>query len=330
MHVCYDARDLPERLRGAVLALGNFDGVHRGHQAVLGRARMLAQAQGAPVGVMVFHPHPRQFFQPDKHLFRLTPLEVKLELLQELGLDLAVVMTFDAAFAALSADEFIDEILLRRLGISHAVAGFDFHFGKARAGSPELLRQAGAARGFGVTIVEAVAGGEGLFSSSAVRKHLEAGEAREAARQLGYWWFARGTVIKGDQRGRDLGYPTANMALPAGSALAHGIYAVRVRRLEGGRLTSRDGVASFGVRPTFGGGNPLLETFIFDFSGDLYGETIEVELVGFIRPEAKFDTVAALIARMDEDSAQARAILAAAAQGEPIGDLARVRAGETA
>ena len=312
MRVVHELSDLPAALTGASLALGNFDGVHRGHQAVLRVAMEVAAEGGTAAGTMVFEPHPREFFRPDVPLFRLTTMETKLELFEALGLDFAVVMRFAADLARTHAGAFIEEFLVRRLAISHAVAGFDFQFGKDREGTPEFLNRAGERHGFGVTIVERVSGAEGLFSSSAIRRHLEAGEVDQAAKSLGYRWFVRGEVISGDKRGRDLGFPTANIALPASTRLRHGIYAVRVRRGAGDKARVHDAVASFGVRPTFGGGRPLLEVFVFDFSDDLYGETIEVEFVGFIRPEARFDGIDILVARMNEDVDAARGLLTVA------------------
>lgn len=319
MHVSHDGRDLPARLAGASLALGNFDGVHRGHQAVLAAARAAAGAAGRPAGVMVFEPHPRAFFQPDRPLFRLTALDVKLELFAAYGLDLAVVMRFDAALAGMGAGAFVDDILVGRLAIAHAACGFDFHFGKGREGTPAFLRAAAARHGFGVTIVEPVANGGEVYSSSAVRACLAEGRVEEAARMLGYRWFVRGAVAGGDRRGRTIGFPTANIALAPETRLRHGIYAVRVKRGEGAAASVHDAVANFGVRPTFGAGTPLLEVFLFDFSGDLYGETLEVEFVGFIRSEVRFDGVEALVAQMHDDAARARALLAASrASGSPL------------
>jgi len=265
---------------------------------------------------MVFEPHPREYFRPHLPVFRLTSLAVKLELLAAFGLDFTVVMDFNAELAAMEPDAFIEEILLERLGISRAVAGFDFHFGKSRKGTPEFLTRYADGHGFNVSIVEPVGGGEGTFSSSAIRRHLEAGEVAEAASLLGYRWFVRGEVVAGDQRGRDLGFPTANIVMPASCRLAYGIYAVRVRGGEGERRKVHDAVASYGVRPTFGGGNPVLEVYVFDFKGDLYGKTLEVEFVSWLRPELKFDDIDALTAQIAADCDDARAALAGSARGD--------------
>ena len=319
-------RALPGDCGNGVLALGNFDGVHLGHQSVLAETRAIAARSGMPAGVLTFEPHPRRFFRPEQPLFRLTGQDEKVELLAACGMDFAVVLTFDAALGAMTAEAFVTQILGETLAVSHVVAGFNFHFGKGRKGTPEVLQALGAQCGIGVTILHPAGIGETVYSSSAIRRLLAEGDVAGAARLLGYRWFVRATIIQGDQRGRTLGYPTANMALAPGTDLAHGIYAVRMRRGGQGQAQSiHDGVASFGVRPTFGGGRALLETFLFDFSGDLYGETAEVEFIGRIRGEEKFDSAEALVARMDKDSRQARDMLAAAAARPLDFPLARAR-----
>ena len=314
MRVLDNPQSMPADCAGAVLALGNFDGVHRGHQAVLSQTMRIARDLGRPVGAMIFTPHPRRFFRPQDPLFPLTPLDVKLELLEACGLDFVVNMRFDAAFASTSAEDFVATVLAKQLDVSHVVAGFNFHFGKARQGTPAFLREAGSRHGLGVTILERAGDGERVYSSSAIRALLQAGNVATAAQALGYWWFVRSSVISGDRRGRELGFPTANMALSPETDLAHGIYAVRVRRFHDGVKSRHDGVASFGVRPTFGGGRALLETHLFDFSGDLYGDTAEIEFINFIRPEAKFDGVEALIAQMEKDCLIAKDMLARSRQ----------------
>lgn len=292
--------------RGAALAIGNFDGVHRGHQALLRRAIAAGQDIGRPSGALVFEPHPRVFFHPSEPHFELTPLPLKLALFEGLGLDVTVVLAFDAGLAALSAREFIDRILLAGLGIGHAVIGYDFFFGKNRGGSPETLRDAGAELGFGVTVVSPVAEGGEAFSSSAVRAALAQGDVTGAAEQLGRHWRVAGRVVSGAKRGAGLGYPTANMPLPPGAALAHGIYAVRVHV----GTDCHGGAAYLGTRPTFDDGPPILEVFLFDFDGDLYGREIEVAFIGFIRPDRRFDTAEALQAQMARDCEAARERLA--------------------
>ena len=304
---------VPERIRGAFVAIGNFDGVHRGHRAVIDAAIAHARRDGKPAIALTFEPHPRAFFQPARPLFRLTPEAAKLELLAAAGLDGAVVMTFDAALAKVTADDFVAGILIRRLGIAGAVAGADFHFGKGREGTPAFLRDEGRLRGFAVDLIPPFLVDGKPVSSSAIREALSRGEVERARELLGYPWFVGGKVLHGDKRGRDLGFPTANLALDPATTLAHGIYAVRV--LARGAL--HDGVANFGRRPTFGGGVPLLEIHIFDFSGDLYGEDVVAAFLGWIRPELKFAGVGELVEKMKEDSRLARERLARAGDAFP-------------
>jgi riboflavin kinase / FMN adenylyltransferase len=304
---------VPEQARGAALAIGNFDGVHRGHQALLTAAIAVAARLHCPAGAIVFEPHPREFFQPDHPHFRLSPLRRKLALLEMLGLGVGVVIPFDASLAALSADAFIERVLAQALAARHVVVGYDFRFGKGRAGDVELLRQAGGVHGFGVTVVPQMAESGEVFSSSGVRAMLAQGDVRGAAQMLGHWWRVGGTVVGGAQRGRGLGFPTANLALSRGTALAHGIYAVRVYS-EGKR---RDGAAYLGTRPTFDDGEAVLEVFLLDFDGNLYGRDIEVEFIDFVRGDAKFAAVADLETQMAKDCARAREILATA-PAEPV------------
>lgn len=299
--------------RGAVVALGNFDGVHLGHRAVIGAALEMAQAQGRPAMAVTFEPHPRSFFSPNTPQFRLTDLRDKLRLLAATGLSGAVVMTFDAARARTSAMDFINHDLIGRLGVSGISVGFDFHFGKGRAGSPQLLADEGPRRGISVHIQPHIDVDGRAVSSTAIRNALGQGQIDEATTLLGYPWFISGEVIHGEKRGRDLGYPTANIRLDPACGLRHGVYAVRV-----GRGAERyDAVASFGRRPTFDNGAPLLEVFLFDFKGDLYGSRLDVAFIAFLREELKFDGVPALIAQMDQDSVRARAALAAAPEAFP-------------
>lgn len=308
MQVIHGYTDVPAAARGGALAIGSFDGVHRGHQALLAEARSEARKTGAPAGVVLFEPHPREFFQPGKPHFRLTPLPRKLELLEALGLDVAIVLRFDAGLAALTADEFIERVLVKGLGVAHVVIGYDFRFGKARAGDPDTLRRAGAQHGFGVTVVAQVAEAGEVFSSSAIRAELAQGDVAGAGQMLGHWWRVSSAVIGGAKRGTGLGFPTANIRLEPGTALAHGIYAVRVHA-DG---TRHDGAAYLGTRPTFDEGEPLLEVFLFDFDGDLYGRRIDVEFIDFLRGDSRFDSIEALKAQMQKDCDRARTILAAA------------------
>ncbi len=308
MQVFHGAAHVPREMRGAVLAIGNFDGVHRGHQALLAAALAEAGRRGRQSGAMVFEPHPREHFQPLEPHFHLTPLNEKLRLLRAMGLHLTVVQPFDAALASLPAEAFIERLLVAGLGVSHVVIGYDFFFGKGRGGNPELMRRAGAEMGFGVTVVEPVAEHGEVFSSSTVRLKLAQGDVKAAAHDLGHWWRVVGRVVGGAKRGTGMGYPTANVPMPKGTALGHGIYAVRVHL---GRET-HDAAAYLGTRPTFDDGKPVLEVFLFDFEGDLYGREIDVEFIDFIRADRRFDGMDALKAQMARDVARARDILAAA------------------
>jgi riboflavin kinase / FMN adenylyltransferase len=295
-------------LRGAVVAIGNFDGVHRGHQAVIAAARKRAAELSRPAAVLTFEPHPRIFFNPGEKLFRLTDEPAKLRLLAASGLDGAIVLTFNAGLAKLTADEFVTRILVERFGIGGAVIGFNFYFGAKRSGSPDFLVAQGKKHGFTVDIVPPLRDGARPVSSGPIREALGAGRLDEAAEFLGYPWFVSGTVIHGDKRGRELGFPTANLALDPACGLRHGIYAVRAA-VDGRRY---DAVASFGRRPTFDNGPVLLEIFLFDFSGDLYGKSIDVAFIAWIRDEKAFASAADLVRQMQEDSHLAREALARA------------------
>ncbi len=306
MQVIHGHDHVPRNARGAVLAIGNFDGVHRGHQVLLTTARDVGKALKAPAGVLAFEPHPRALFQPDRPHFRLTTITQRIALFQRFGMDLAVVLPFDRKLAELSAEHFIERVLVAGLGIKHTVIGYDFHFGKGRGGSPASLVAAGQEMGFGVTIVDPVAAGGEVFSSSAIRAELAQGDVDGAAALLGHTWRVSGEVKGGAKRGTGMGYPTANIGLAPGTALAHGIYAVKVH--VGGKV--HDGAAYLGTRPTFDNGDAVLETFLLDFDGDLYGKTIELEFIGFIRGDRKFDSMEALVAQMDKDVARTREVLA--------------------
>ena len=302
---------LPAGLKGGVVAIGNFDGVHLGHRAVLRQTLDIARANAVPALALTFEPHPRTFFRPQQPVFRLTDARRKAELLLDAGMDGVISEAFDRDLAELTPDDFVERQLLHGLGASHVIAGHDFHFGRNRAGTPELLKQQGDRHGFAVTLVDPfsdpVQPGE-IVSSSRIRQALGEGDIATANRLLDRPYDVSGTVVEGAKLGRTLGYPTANLKLPEETGLRHGIYAVRLRRADG---SLHDGVASFGRRPTFDNGAPLLETFVFDFSDDLYGEEIGILFHGWIRPEEKFDSAEALIVQMDRDSEAARAILAA-------------------
>ncbi|MCC0015867.1 MAG: bifunctional riboflavin kinase/FAD synthetase [Rhodobiaceae bacterium] len=307
---------------GCAVAIGNFDGVHRGHQAVIGAARAMAGRLRCPAIALTFEPHPRQVFAPHAPLFRLSLPEAKLHLLRATGLGGALVVGFDRDFAANEAQTFVDEVLVARLGARAVAVGDNFHFGRARAGNPALLTQLGREKGFEVEIVGPQGDDDTVFSSSAVRAHLAAGELAAAAAILGYRWFFEAEVVHGEKRGRDLGYPTANMALDPACGLRQGVYAVRAV-IDGETV---GGVANFGTRPQFDDGAPLFETFFFDVSRDLYGKTLAVTPLAFLRGEAKFDSVAALIAQMDADAEAARGVIAALAASDPVADFPMARA----
>jgi riboflavin kinase/FMN adenylyltransferase len=302
-----------EALAGAVVAIGNFDGVHRGHKAVIAAAQQRAAALGRPAAALTFEPHPRSFFHPGEPLFRLTDATTKLRLLAATGLDGAIVLTFDEALANLSAEDFVKRILVERVAVAGAAIGFNFHFGANRAGSPDFLVAEGKRHGFAVDIVPPLRDRGRPVSSQPIREALAGGRLEAAAELLGYPWFLSGTVIHGDKRGRELGFPTANLKPDPSCGLRRGIYAVRAA--VGGRRY--DGVASFGRRPMFDAGTVLLEIFLFDFSGDLYGETMDVAFIGFLRDEAKFASAEELIRQMQEDARLAREVLGRAPDAFP-------------
>jgi riboflavin kinase / FMN adenylyltransferase len=305
-------------LAGAVVAIGNFDGVHRGHRVVIRAALMRARELGRKAAALTFTPHPRLFLRPQESLFELSSERNKLRLLAATGLDGAVVMHFDAALAATPAEDFITKILARALGIGGAAIGFDFHFGKNRTGSPSFLAEQGARLGFAVDVAPPLEDEGRPVSSGAARAALAAGRVVEATELLGAPWFVSGEVIHGDKRGRELGFPTANLKLSPTCGLKHGIYAVRIDA-SGKR---HDGVASFGRRPMFDDGAPLLEVFLFDFDGDLYGRPIDVAFIGWIRHEQKFESIETLKRHMAADVAQARDALKRAGNAFPLlGDI---------
>ncbi len=299
---------LPEALRGGVVAIGNFDGVHRGHRAVLDRALELAEARGVPALVLTFEPHPRSVFKPDTPVFRLTPAPLKARILEAIGFRSVIEYPFDREFSQRSAEEFVQSILIDWLHASAVVTGFDFHFGKGREGGPAFLMAAGKRHGFDVTLVDAFRDESAdVVSSSRIRSLLCEGDVAGAAGLLGYRFTVESEVIGGQKLGRTLGYPTANMALAPETELKAGIYAVRFRRPDG---SIRDGVASFGYRPTVtDNGAALLETFVFDFSGDLYGEVCSVSFFGHLRDELKFDGLDPLVAQIRRDEEEARGML---------------------
>jgi riboflavin kinase/FMN adenylyltransferase len=311
MRIFRHFNDVPDASKGAVVTLGNFDGVHLGHQALIGEARRLAQERGVQLGVVAFEPHPQEFFHPSAESFRLTPFRTKARLIAELKADILYAIAFDADMAAKSAHEFVHDVLVRGLGVNAIVVGEDFQFGKARAGNIALLETMGKEANFAVNVFKPVAAsGHDKISSPQLRDALKEGKPEIAARLLGHHWSVEARVEHGDKRGRTIGFPTATMKLVDCLKPAYGIYAVRAKVLEDDKIVSQhEGVSSFGIRPMFQVETPLLETYLFDFSGDLYGKHLAVELIAYLRPEVKLDGLDALKAQIAKDSDDARKVL---------------------
>ncbi len=310
MQIVRDYQFVRDSDRGASAAIGNFDGVHLGHQHVIDLARVEAEKLGAPLGVVTFEPHPREYFAPKAPPFRLMNAETRAHRLEKLGVDKLYELNFNASLSALTPREFARDVLADGLGLKHVVVGADFQFGKDRAGSAEDLERFGREMGFGVTIVRLLTGESGAVSSTAIRQALTEGRPRDAARMLGHWHRIDGAVIRGDQRGRDLGFPTANMSITGLHPPRFGVYAVEVEVLTGPHAGLYGGAASMGVRPMFGDNLPNLESYIFDFKGDIYGEDISVALIEYLRPEETFDGLDELVAQINADCLRAREILA--------------------
>lgn len=309
MRIIRDYQYVEPQDRGASAAIGNFDGVHLGHHSVIDLARTADPA--APLGVLTFEPHPREYFAPDAPPFRLMRRDTRAHRLEKLGVEKLYELNFNASLAGMTPEQFAREVIADGLGLAHVVVGADFCFGKGRAGSAEDLARFGRDMGFGVTIAPLMEEGPDVVSSTAIRTALSEGRPRDAARMLGHWHRIEGEIVGGEQRGRTLGYPTANMWIDGLHPPAFGVYAVLADVLDGPHKGTYHGAASLGVRPMFDGQKPNLETFLFDFSGDLYGATLSVGLVDYLRPELTFDGLDALIAQMEADCARARQILAA-------------------
>ncbi len=311
MQILKNYSEVPSEFKGCVLAIGNFDGVHLGHQAVIGEAQKKAAELGAPSGVLTFEPHPREFFAPDSPPFRLSMLETRAAHLNWLGVDLMAALNFDRAFSEKTAEEFVLDVLVNGFAIKHVVVGYDFIFGHKRQGTTVVLAELGRKYGFGVSVVEPVGEETTIYSSTAIRNLLAEGNPAKAASLLGHWWEVDGVVIKGDQRGRTIGFPTANVPITHYHQPKLGVYAVRVGRTHGDGATSwNDGVANFGRRPTFDKKDVLLEVHLLDFEGDLYAEKIRVAFVDFIRAEMKFAGIDQLQSQIAEDASEARRLLA--------------------
>ena len=312
---------VPPDLLGAVVAIGNFDGVHRGHQKLLDVTRNEALRLGVPWGVVTVEPHPRSFFKPTVPVFRLTPAPLKERIVSALGAAFMVVLNFDRELADLEPEDFIRLHLADRLAARHVVMGYDFHFGRGRRGSPATMKAGGAKLGFGISIVEQVSDegdAHSPFSSSAIRQALHHGSMADAAHDLGYNWMVMGEVVKGDQRGRTIGFPTLNIILDQGADPFRGIYAVRVRDAQLKGAIAWQGAGYFGDRPTFDTGRTFLEVHLMGFSGDLYGRTLIVEMVDLIRPDKRFESLSELVALMGNDCDQALSRLEIDAQANPL------------
>lgn len=324
MEIYNSIAQIPKHLPSSVIALGNFDGFHRGHQVVIGEAGRIARAQGLSLSVFTTEPHPRSFFNPKGEAFRLTPQKVRAHLLASFGVEQMFDLNFDKDLAATEAQVFVTQILLKSFNAKHIVVGFDYRFGKQRKGDVELLKAMSKDYGFGLTIINPVSiGVEGaageIYSSSLVRETLKNGEARKAAGFLGHWWRITGTVIDGDKRGRELGFPTANIEMVDSIIPCLGIYAVRVKIA--GRAQKFDGVANIGRRPTFDCEGVLFEVYIFNFDEDLYGQILDVDIVGFIREEKRFEKIEDLKKEMAKDCIVAKQILS-----DPENEEARLEA----
>lgn len=310
MRIFRHYENLPDDVRGSSVAIGNFDGIHRGHQAVIGEAGRAAHEHGVPWTVLTFEPHPVSVFQSDLPPFRLTPFRIKARHVEALGVDAMIVLHFDPEFAKLPAERFVEEILVESLAARHVVSGYDFLFGKARKGNCEMLLHKGEMHGYDFTCVKKVVDGEGVvYSSTRVRDCLMNADPGGAAHVLGRHFEIEGRVEPGDQRGRTIGFPTANLHLDEYQRPATGVYAVRAGIDKGPETVWVDGIANFGNRPTFDGGDVVLETHLFDFSEDLYGKHLRVALIDFIRPERKFAGIDELKAQIETDCLEARRIL---------------------
>lgn len=313
MRVFHHPNEYTDLDRGAVVALGNFDGFHRGHQVVIGEAGRIAREMGLNLTVVVTEPHPVSFFAPNKPPFRLTPFRERIELLESFGVDQLLVLKFDKSLASMPAQDFVRDILVSAIGAKHVCVGYDYRFGQGRGGGTDVLGWMGEMEGFGLSVIKPVTFGvEGyagdVYSSTLVRKAISEGEVRKAAALLGHWWTLSGKVTEGDKRGRTIGFPTANIEPGESIMPALGVYAVRMRIEEEDHYY--DGVANIGKRPTFDKRDVITEVHLFDFAGDLYGKDVRIQLVCHIRPEQKFDGIEALKEQIKDDCEAAKAALA--------------------
>jgi riboflavin kinase / FMN adenylyltransferase len=322
---------VPEKFKNAVIAIGNFDGLHRGHQELLAVAREQANHLGKPWGIVTFEPHPRSFFKPDEPVFRLTPPALKSRLAAALGASFVLNLNFDKNLSSLEPQDFVQQYLVKQLQAAHVVTGYDFHFGHGRKGNPIILKELGQQRGFDVTIVDQVSDegdSHSPFSSSSIRSALRHGHMRAAAKELGYHWTVMGEVVHGDKRGRAIGFPTANIILEKGAEPIKGIYSVRVRKASVKNSVAWIGAGYFGDRPTFESQRTFLEVHVLDFDEEIYGETLLVEFIDLIRPDKKFNSVEELVVQMKLDCAMARDHLKDFAQNNPCLEFPLGRAQE--
>lgn len=316
MQIIRNFEDIPKSAREGAVVLGNFDGVHRGHQAVIGCGADLARQVGGPLVVLTFEPHPRSFFRPHDAPFRLTPFHNKAHHIEVLGVDAIIALTFDEALSRLDGVEFIQRVIVTGLAAKYIIVGQDFRFGYQRSGDTAVLEALGDQSGYAVMKVDPVASADAeIYSSSHIREQLQTGKPAHAAAMLGRPFEIEGRVEHGDKRGRTLGFPTANIDIADYIRPARGVYAIRAGLKEDGKLRWIDGVANFGNRPTIGGDSLLLEVHLFDFSDDLYGKTLRIALIEYLRPERKFDGLDALKIQIDEDSANARRVLTVRSAG---------------
>lgn len=302
--------NVPDHAKGAVVTLGNFDGFHKGHQAVLRRAATVAGEIAAPLAVLTTEPHPRSFFSPESSPFRLMGLRTKAHALETFGVDVLFVLSFNRELAEMLAQDFVSKVLIDALGARHFVAGYDYRFGKGRSGNVDVLQQMGAEESIGVTVVEPIAENGDVYSSTLIRRHLRDGQPVAAADLMGHWWTLEGRVEYGEQRGRTIGFPTANLILKDYMQPAFGVYAVRGDIVDGPHAGRFEGVANLGRRPTFGENDVNFEIHLFDFSGDIYGAHLRIDIVDFIRPEQKFDGLEELKHQIERDGIEARRLLA--------------------
>lgn len=301
--------DIPGSARGSVIALGNFDGFHKGHQIVIAEAGRLARDMQTSLSVLTVEPHPRSFFNPAQEDFRLTSFRTKAHLMESFGVDQLFTLPFDKELSRMPAQEFVLDVLLDKIGALHVVTGYDYRFGAGRGGGTDVLGWLSDMEQFGLTIVDKVMEGDHIYSSTNIRESLRHGRVREVAHRLGHWWCVEGHVKKGDQRGRTIGFPTANISTEGYLKPLFGVYAVRLVVEEGPAKGIWPGVANVGRRPTFDKKDVLLEAHLFDFNQDIYEYPVKVEFVEFIREERKFDGLEALKAQIEQDGRAARALL---------------------